>query len=477
MKLKLKFTNRWMQKTICPLLWTCTILLLCNAACVNKIDDDEIPPDTTEANSSLTVITRAGEADEIISYPVHLYIFGSDSKCVGKQKLESANDKILFALPAGNYQILAFAGATEDIYNLPSIEKATPKSVISLIDEKTTHADLMTSLSSISLGEKDENTTTLVLDRKVMQISSVVLKNLPTDITAVSLSVGPIYKDILLDGSYSTGTTEQHNIKLEQQSSDKTTWNAPSPVYLLPGEGTATITITLINTKGEVKTYTFPSTTTELKANYRMMIEGNYTADKTISLSGIVTGAVWDGTKEIKFGFGNGNSDEEGSGSTPGGGNNPGSGENPGGEEVGNIPQAGTDYKGCYVLSVTNTTTTGATLTLLSPKEVADVSKEDATIAAAITKCAVDRLTGWRLPNEAEAEAIFNNYRNNQTGNDVLTGVLGGTAIDVKTYFCNDNGKVKTFKPGDTSFVMKTIGSSATVRAVSILQITVTSTK
>lgn len=477
MELNLKPSNRWMQKAIRPLFWMCTVLLLCNAACVNKIDDDdEIPPDALEANSSLTVITRAGETGTIISYPVNLYIFGSDNKCVGKQELKSTEDKISFALPAGDYQILAFAGATKDVYNLPDIEKATPKSVISLINEGATHANLMTSSSSVSLGEKDENTTTLVLNRKVMQISSVVLKNLPTDITAVSLSVGPVYKDILLNGSYSIGTTEQHSMKLEQQSSDKATWSVPSPVYLLPGEGTATVTITLTNAEGKVKTYTFPSTTTGLKANYRMAIEGSYTADKTISLSGIVTGAVWDGTEEIKFGFGDSNSDEEGSGNTPGGGENPGSGENPGGEEIGNIPQAGTAYKGCYVLSVTDATSTGATLTLLSPKEVADVNKND--VATAITKCAVDGLTGWRLPNETEVEAIFNNYRNNQTGNDVLTGVLSGTAIDVKAYFCSDSGKVKTFNTGATSFATTTFGvSTATVRAVSILRITVPSTK
>ena len=462
-----------MQKAICPLFWTCIVLLLCNAACVNKIDDDdELPPAAAEANSSLTVITRAGEADEIISYPVHLYIFGSNNKCVGKQILESIDDKISFDLPAGDYQIVAFAGATKDVYNLPGTEKATPKSVISLIDKGATHADLMTSSSFVSLGEKDENTTTLVLNRKVMQISSAVLKNLPTDIIAVSLSVGPIYKDILLDGSYGTDANGKQSLELKQQSADKTTWSAPSTVYLLPGKeaAMATITITLTNSNGKNKSYTFTSTT-ELEVNQQMKIEGSYTGDKTIPLSGIVTGAVWDGTKEIKFGFGNDNSDEEG------GGNTPGSGNTPGGEEVENIPQVGTAYKGCYVLSVTEATTTSATLELLSPKEVADVNKNDADIAAAIAQCAVNGIDGWRLPNKTESKAIFNNYRNNQTGNDVLTGVLGGTAIDTKAYFCNDNEAVKTFKAGDTSFAMKTIATTATVRTVSILRITVPSTK
>jgi len=457
MQFKLSLTTKRSHRVISPLFWACAILLLCNAACVNKIDDDdELPPDIAEANSTLTIVTRAGTEGAVISYPVHLYVFdnGTD-KCVDQQTLGSASDNISFRLPAGSYSILAFAGATEENYNLPTIEEATRETVISLKDDKK-HADLMASTSTVTLGEGEDNRTTIALKRKVMVISSAMIQGMPEGLSTVSLRLEPLYKSILLNGNYGTGTHGSCTLTLEKQP-DGTTWKASGENYLLPGNATATITVQTIDEKNVTKSYSFGSGIT-MTANYKFNIKGTYTPDMGIQLEGTVSGDTWAGEQDITFNFDENGSSEGGSGGNEG--------------ITGEIPQVNTKYMGCYVLNVDNTIPTSATLTLMAPKEVTGVSKnDDGAIDNAITECAVAGLKGWRLPKEIEANIIFENYKNNQTGNSVLKE-LGGDPISQQAYFYTNGEEINAFKPGTTNFAPVSFTATATVRAVTTLQIT-----
>lgn len=164
MKSSLTSMSKWIHKTDQLLFFSCVILLLSNTSCVNKIDDDEeVLPDITEDNSSLTITTRTGSIDEVVSYPVHFFVFSSAAnKCIGKQVLKDAEDNVSFTLPAGSYKVLALAGATEESYNLPTVETATPESIISL-KGGASHADLMASTSNVTLTEGEDNTTNIAL--------------------------------------------------------------------------------------------------------------------------------------------------------------------------------------------------------------------------------------------------------------------------------------------------------------------------
>lgn len=468
MKLKLAQLLRTPNKSFFQLMILCHILLLVQASCVNKIDDDdELPPNLAHSNSNLTIITRTGAADEKISYPVHLYLFDGMDKCVGRQTMSDASSNtISFKLTAGTYTILAFAGATEDNYNLPDAKTATRTTAISLKAGKN-HTDLMTASSTTTLAENEDNTTTLALKRKVMLIKNAVVNDLPDGLSTVSLQVQPLYESILLNGEYGAGTSGLYTLQLEKQADGS--WSAPTENYLLPGNANATITIKTVDTGNAVKSYSF-SSETKMETNYQFNIEGTYKAETGIVLTGTVSGDSWAGTKNITFNFDADGSSSE-SGGTTGGGNNPG-----GGDATDGIPLAGSSYRGCYVLSVTNVSATSATLTLLAPAEVTGVNKDEAmAIENAIAQCSVAGISGWRLPDETEAKIIFKNYADSQKGNNVLTS-LGGNVISKQNYYCSTGNvpaqTVSVFKVGEASFSKDEWSSSAAVRAVTSLEVT-----
>lgn len=432
------------------------ILLLCSISCVNKItDDDELPPDSLKPNSSLTITTRSGAADVVISYPVHLYVFSNATqKCVERKTLNDSDAKISFKLPAGGYTILAFAGATEDNYNLPSAEVATLETVISL-KEGTGHADLMTDRQNVTLDENESNQMTIALKRKVMMLGSAMVKNLPEGLTSVILSVEPLYEGIRLDGQYTSAVSGQHAVELTK-TDDGTGWSTLAESYLLPGNVAATIKIATINEMGEKKSYSF-SSNESMEANYKLSIEGRYTAESGIVLSGTVSGDKWVGNKDITFSFDNdGNSKEDAGGETP-----------DGGDTTVEIPAVGDTYKGCYVLSVDKASESNATVTLVALKKWENIDKENAkTIAGA---CSIAGINGtWRLPTEAEAKLLCT--PSNFAGINAAfasAGVSGLTAAE--SCFYDTGNQVYAFFPGEVIFTTNLFTPTTNVLALTTI--------
>lgn len=414
------------------------LLLLCSTSCVNKITDDELPPEIAKADSKLTIITRTGAADVIISYPVHLYVFNATTqKCVEKKTLNESDVKASFKLPAGRYTILAFAGATEEKYDLPTVEGAALETVIKL-KEGASHADLMTDRQNVTLEEKESNQVSIALKRKVMLLSSVVVKNLPEELTTVSLTVGPLYEGIQLNGQFTTAASGQHTVELTK-GSDGTTWSIPTETYLLPGNATANIKITTVSETGGKQSYTF-SSQEKMEANYKLKIEGRFTPDSGIILNGTVSGDKWAGSKDIIFSFDDaGNSKEETGGETPDEGNT-----------TGEIPTVGDTYKGCYVLSVDKASESKTTVTLVALKKWENIAKADAKTTAGA--CSIAGINGtWRLPTEAEAKLLCT--PSNFAGINAAfaaAGVSGLTAAE--SCFYDTGNEVYAFFPGEVIF-------------------------
>ena len=313
-----------------------------------------------EANSTLIIRTRAlstSETDDSkISYPINIYIF-NENTCVETTTIESEETPISLKLPEGNYDVYAIAGADAETYDLPTKENATKESIINLKTDKT-YTDLMTAKNSVTLAYGEENTLTLSLERKVMLLENVTIKNIPSNVIAVSVTISPLYENVLLNGEYS-GTNGSQIIELTK-GSDGTTWENNYNAYLLEACGQATIKVSL-KTDSKTKSYSYTSTD-ELKANYKININGNYN-ENGITLNGTITGATWNGTKDINFNF-----DE--SGSTTDETTNPGTDEGNNEEDTGetttgNAPEVGTLYNECYVLK-SEQTGNGTKVTLMS---------------------------------------------------------------------------------------------------------------
>lgn len=191
-----------------------------------------------------------------------------------------------------------------------------------------------------------------------MLIENVSIKNVPSNVIAVNVTISPLYENLLLNGNYE-GTDGSQTIDLIK-GSDGNTWENNYNAYLLEASGQATIKVSL-KTEKNTKSYSYTSTD-ELKANYKINITGTYN-ENGITLNGTITGATWQGVKNINFNFDEtGSSIDENTGSETEEGKDE---EDTGETTTGNAPEVGTLYKNCYVLKSENVGN-GTKVTLMS---------------------------------------------------------------------------------------------------------------
>ena len=359
----------------------CGAMTLCS--CAKEVFNEEV----REPDSRLTVLTRAGD-DEIVATPVGIYVFDGTGAYVTTTTIQDEEDRFSINLPAGDYEVVGVGGMEEERYSLPST--LTTSSAISLISGKV-YDDLMAAKSSITLTSGGENTVTLGLERKVMLIKSITINDVPSETSAVSVSIAPLYEHLLLNGNFE-GENGSCTIPLTCQT-DGTTWKMASndnSNYQLPSVDKPTISVTI-----DDKSYSYTSTE-KLEANYKINIEGTYTENQgepTVELTGTITGASWAGEKTIRFNF-----NETGSETAGGGSSNP---------PVTETPIEGGTYKGAYVLTVS-----GNSVTLLAQNEVRitystqDKQVSDINEALETFNSDTEKPGEWRLPSKAEAQKM-----------------------------------------------------------------------
>ena len=374
-----------------------TIMLLTAAVCSTSCEKYAVyeGPGVEEPNSMLVVRTRAALSDGAepqeqakVSYPVNVYVFDEVGKCVELAEITSGDDEMSFKLPEGDYDVYAIAGATESAYEMPTKENATKTSVITL-REGCGHGDLMTADSNVALSKGEENTLTLSLERKVMMVESVTIGNVPDDVTAVSVSISPLYENLLLDGTYSGGNGSGKIGLVE--TSDGSTWMSETGLYLLEAAGKATLKISLTR-NGAVHSYSY-SCAEDLKANYKVNINGTYAGDG-IDVSGTITG----GGKTVVTLF-----------------------------------------------------TTECMRELDFVK--GDQESMESAVYAGIAGLAVDGIDGWRLPTVEELDYVCGNSEPvNQKLKEYGKEIFNIDTYGIYSYYCLDEGMVKVYTPYRKSF-------------------------
>lgn len=415
------------------------------------VAEDETNSDDGSTHGNLVVRTAANidggtDGEDYVNYPVSVYVINSDGKCVALQEISSSSDELDIELEAGAYDLCAVAGT--DNYDLPTKDNTAKETVISPKSGKG-HGDLMTAYNSVVMAKGEENRLTLQLQRRVMQIQSVTLNGIPNDVSAVQMTISPLYKGITLDGSYVDGT-DSHTFDLTEQS-DGSTWKSVTGEYLLEAKNNVTLKVSLVKADGTTS-YSYASDK-QLTANHKVNITGNFIDDQHIKLSGTIQGTDWEEPIDVVFDFDSTNI------STDGG--------DTGSEETlhGEAPAAGTIYKGCYVLRTASEDNT-TTVTLITPIEVnkikvsssTDTDKKQQSIkentATALESIAVSGLTGWRLPTQEEMEYIDNNADSINTKISALTtGDIEEIELTRSGYACgyfftSDDGNIYVYVLG-----------------------------
>ena len=384
----------------------------------------EVTPVNPE--SSLTVTTRSESGAEEVAYPVAVYLFDANKACIDFRRIESADASVVYDLVEGVYDVYAFGGVAEGKYTLPSVKEATLASVITLQDGQE-HGDLMRANSSVTTTKGEANTINLSMNRCVSKIESIVIKQVPDDVTAVSVTLSKTCKSMAFDGTMKDVNIEV--ITLEKSGTESGTWELKTPRHVLFDVAASASVKISMTTNGNAKGYTY-QLTDKWKSNYLYHIDATYTEKQNFHVTGTITGATWQGTEDIVFNFDETNTQDGGSGPTI--------------NET--APEVGTLYKGCYVLSRTEESNAIKVL-LLHPNQYSDVcngsmSQEEArnSINSKLSEIASENeITGWHLPNEAEMDVIYS------AGFAAINLKIPEPKLLTDDYFYDDNGTIRGY--------------------------------
>ena len=407
------------------------------AACSDHVPEERVSENGNAAADALLQVRTRGSDDATVSYPVQVYVFSGDDAgdCRAVQTLGDAGQTLNIALAEGTYSVYAVGGAGSDDYTLPAKDEATPLTAIAL-NEGRALTDLMSATATATLTDGGTNTVTLGLQRRTMLLQDVIIKQVPTAATAVTVTIAPLWQSLTVCGTYScaSGAT---TIALIRQDDGRTWQNAqPLPshqgegpgvgsVFLLPPSSQPASVSVSITVGGNTTTYTY-STTDQLEAGYKINILGTYTEALGVSLTGTITGATWLGERTISFTF-----DESGSTAA-------GSSPNSGPDASAGVPAVGDTYLGCYVLAVTDADD-HADLLLLAATELTGTfwgTNAQAEVEAALATLTDGGISGWDVPDRDEARLIFD-----------ARGSIGG--LTHASYLCENSG-YKCFRVGSS---------------------------
>ena len=308
--------------------------------------------------------------------------------------------------------------------------------------------------SSVTTTKGEANTINLLMNRCVSKIESIVIKQVPDDVTAVSVTLSKTYKSMAFDGTKKDVNIEV--ITLEKSSTESGTWELKTPRHVLFDIAASASVKISMTTNGNAKGYTY-QLTDKWKSNYLYHINATYTEKQNFHVTGTITGATWQGTEDIVFNFDETNTQDGGSGPTI--------------NET--APEVGTLYKGCYVLSRTEESNAIKVL-LLHPNQYSDVcngtmSQEEArnSINSKLSEIASENeITGWHLPNEAEMETIYS------TGLPTINQKIPEPKMLYYDYYgYDDNGVVKGFLfNGKSKMALDKIKGKLYLRPVAVVR-------
>lgn len=253
------------------------------------------------------------------------------------------------------------------------------------------------------------------------------------------------------DGEYTATLTK---------NADGTTWESTGNVYLLESPGNATVKISFTANDGTHSfSYTSPE---ELKANYKVRIEGTYVSGD-LNLSGTITGTTWAGTKDVTFTFNESGSSvvlpDEG-------------GETEDETQTGEVPEVGTLYNGCYVLRTESQSDGHTLVTLMSVEENAfwNFENDDETsvkienINLKLNELATKypEFTGWSL---AELEDEMKYITANLTKIEEDLKSLGLKDLNTNAlYLCeNSEGLIQSYNVKSGYYDSKITNSTSTI--------------
>lgn len=375
----------------------------CLVSCSEQESDLQSVYESSDNQLRIVTHTRGGEGDA--SSVASIFLFNGSSEYVRKLQTDAAGSytsaSASVKLPQGTYTLCALSPSDLSHFQFPATP--SPTSVISQAEGQAM-GDLLMASATASLNDGESKTVNLELERKVLELSTVTISQVPDEVTAVTVSVAPFYSGIRFNGSYVEESPLTCTFALAE-SATAGVWEAAPHQLAFPSKGVPTITVTF--TRGETgsSSYTYTAENA-LTANNRYNISGTYTEPLGVTLEGAITLQAWTtDPSAIPFDFDESNAISD-SGSGGSGTDDPNAGS--GGSDNTEAPVAGQTYKGCYVVSVNETNHKAVLLSPTEGKGYSEKKKEYNNLTDCINAELnnwqdVDGVIGmWRMPTAVE---------------------------------------------------------------------------
>lgn len=415
------------------------------AGCSSPINEIEQP---TDSSPRMVGVTTRSAAD--ISYPMTLYAFYSKSGALaGTTTAFSADDILTLPLRLGSYHLVAMAG-TE---GLEKVTSPTADQSIGVPEEGYINSAVQIGRADITVQDKDISAD-LKMSYQVAQID-IELHDIPTDVTAVNVSLSSLYSDMTFRGNLSGEQTI--SIPLEKVEGEDDTWES-NTIYTLKGSSTQlTLSISMTN-ETSTKTYGYTHTN-NLEAGTPYTFIGSYI--EGFYFTGSVTSAGWNEPQNINFTFGvgaganedneeNNGEDNENEGNNDDTNNSQGTKDDDLSDDtdanywVTMIPEAISIWNGHFVGAVTKSSdNTSAELMLISLQEWETTAANAATVWNGYAE---GNIGNWRIPTTDELLTIASWGKAANSGtltlaNSILQREEGDKLENSHDYLCEDGDK------------------------------------
>lgn len=361
--------------------------------------------------SKLKVITRT---DDESSKPVEgkIYIFNQNNVCIDTISPSALRDNTPTRIKPGTVKLIAIGSNDLSAYNLPYKSTVTDSSIIKLNSGRAL-TDLILGTTTTTLEEGETTQTDITMSREVICLKHLTADNIPDDIIGTEIMVGPMYKNIKLNGKYSNDV-DTIRIALQKDPNEEGVWvYKGDSIFSLPSKGNPSFILRL-KTSDTTTEYTY-QLNRPLTKNHFVKLDIDFREGIKTYIASSLSNPVWEGTDSIKYQYQK--------------------------EDISNEvsvthPEAGGRYNKYYVVSVDKSKRTAV---LLRRSRATGITN-DSILNARLNS--INRpewsIGGWRLPTIDECKSILSTAKINDDNKDIVY------KVDPGTYYCTKDGKLAT---------------------------------
>ena len=272
------------------------VTALCGVLTLSGCSEEVMNLSMPEPHEGQLRVRTRGEGDEALQS--RLYVFDGAGQCVAMLSPDDNEQFVTADLSSGSYDLYGIGSDDLSNFVLPNADDATPTTAIAVAAGKQM-GDLLIGHEKISLADGDHENLNIQLERKVTCVTRVTIHEVPDDVEQVKVSVSPMYRQLLLNGSYGDATGA-YTISLTDQGAGD--WEAEPHEMILPSDKLPEITISFI--KGEdVNSYSYTAPLS-FKANNNVSVEGTFVGLQGVELTATLTSQSWEATpRDISFDF------------------------------------------------------------------------------------------------------------------------------------------------------------------------------